>query len=49
MNLNLSKKQEEILNFLNNYISQNGFPPSIREIGKNVGLSSPASVHSYLK
>lgn len=29
-------------------IKENGYPPSVREIGKSVGLSSTATVHGYL-
>jgi len=44
----LTKKQQEILSYLKEYIENNGFPPSVREIGKAVGLSSTSSVHSQL-
>lgn len=43
-----SEKQEEILNFVNGYIKENGYPPSIREICKGVGLSSTSTVHAHL-
>jgi len=43
-----SEKQEQILNFVNNYIKENGYPPSIREICKGVGLSSTSTVHAHL-
>ncbi len=42
----LSKRQENILEFLGEYIDENGYPPSIREIGKAAGISS-TSVVSY--
>ncbi|NLP42333.1 MAG: winged helix-turn-helix transcriptional regulator [Veillonellaceae bacterium] len=42
----LTPRQEQILNFIKSYPHQ--YPPSIREIGAGVGLSSPATVHSYL-
>ncbi|MCC3143914.1 transcriptional repressor LexA [Halanaerobium sp. Z-7514] len=45
----LSKRQKSILNFIINEIKAKGYPPSVREIGKAVGLKSPASVHSHLK
>ncbi len=44
----LTRKQQEILSFLKDYIETNGYPPSVREIGKAVGLSSTSSVHSQL-
>lgn len=46
---NLSSKQIEILTFIKKYIAQNNYPPSIREIGANVGLNSPATVHVHIK
>ena len=45
----LSNRQKEILNYIMKEISTKGYPPSVREIGKAVGLKSPASVHSHLK
>ena len=45
----LSKRQKSILNFIIDEINNKGYPPSVREIGKAVGLKSPASVHSHLK
>ncbi|ADQ14676.1 transcriptional repressor LexA [Halanaerobium hydrogeniformans] len=45
----LSKRQKSILNFIMDEIKTKGYPPSVREIGKAVGLKSPASVHSHLK
>jgi len=45
----LSKRQEEIYLFIINEINNKGYPPSVREIGKAVGLKSPASVHNHLK
>ncbi len=45
----LSKRQEQILLFLRDYIRKEGYPPSVREIGKAVGLRSPSTVHSHLE
>jgi len=45
----LSKRQQSILQFIIDEIKTKGYPPSVREIGKAVGLKSPASVHSHLK
>ncbi|MDR2196402.1 MAG: transcriptional repressor LexA [Coriobacteriales bacterium] len=44
----LSERQEGILRFLESFIAQNGYPPSVREIGEAVGLSSSSTVHSHL-
>ena len=43
------EKQEKILNFMNDYIKENGYPPSIREICAGVGLSSTSTVHAHLQ
>ena len=45
----LSKRQAQILDFIKEYISTNQMPPSVREIGEAIGLSSPSSVHVHLK
>lgn len=44
----LGKREIDILEFIEKQIDQNGYPPSVREIGKAVGLSSTATVHGYL-
>lgn len=44
----LTKRQEEILNFIKEYIVSHGYPPTIREICKAMGVSSPATVHAHL-
>jgi repressor LexA len=45
---NLSQRQIQILNFIKNELSNKGYPPSVREIGKAVGLSSSSTVHAHL-
>ena len=42
-------KQKKILDFVNRYIIERGFPPSVREICQAVGFKSTSTVHSYLK
>lgn len=44
----MNKKETEIYEFIEKYLSENGFSPSVREIGEGVGLSSSASVHYYI-
>ena len=44
----LNKRERAILKFIEKQIKENGYPPSVREIGKAVGLSSTATVHGYL-
>lgn len=49
MSSNLSKRQGEILKYIKSCIINKGYPPSVREIGAAVGLSSSSSVHSNLE
>lgn len=44
----LTKRQREIFDFIGKYLSANGYPPTVREIGKAVGLHSSSTVHSHL-
>lgn len=44
----LTKRQEEILTFIKEYIVSNGYPPTVREIGTALGVSSPATIHAHL-
>jgi repressor LexA len=44
----LSERQQDILRFLRAFIAKSGYPPSVREIGEAVGLSSSSTVHSHL-
>lgn len=44
----LSRRQEQILDVIRSEIHRRGFPPSVREIGEAVGLSSSSTVHSHL-
>ncbi len=44
----LTKRQREILDFVTGFIDECGYAPSIREIGENFGLSSPATIHVHL-
>ena len=46
--LELGKREKDILSFIEKNIKEHGYPPSVREIGKSVGLSSTATVHGYL-
>ena len=45
----LSKMQQRIYDFLVSSIREQGYPPSVREIGEAVGLRSPSTVHFHLK
>lgn len=44
----LTRRQEEILDFIKKSVLEKGYPPSVREIGAAVGLNSSATVHSHL-
>ena len=46
--LPLTKRQREILDFLNEFIQQHGYAPSLEEIGRRFNLSSLATVHKHL-
>ena len=45
----LTPKQSVILDILKKLIAKNGYPPTVREIGKEAHLSSPATIHFHLK
>ena len=44
----LTDRQSEILNFIKEFIVSHGYPPTVREIGNAMGLSSPATTQSHL-
>ena len=44
----LTKRQREILDYLNDFIQQHGYAPSLEEVGRRFGLSSLATVHKHL-
>ncbi len=44
----LNKREKAILKFIEKEVMANGYPPSVREIGKAVGLKSTATVHGYI-
>jgi repressor LexA len=43
-----SPRQREILEFVNSHVDAHGYPPTVREIGQAVGLTSPSTVHAHL-
>ncbi len=45
---NLTTRQQQILDFIESQMRERGYPPSVREIGEAVGLTSPSTVHSHL-
>jgi repressor LexA len=44
----LTQRQQEIWQFLGEYVDSHGYPPTVREIGEAVGLASPSTVHAHL-
>src|SRR5579864_1275776 len=44
----LTERQQEIWDFLVEYVDRHGYPPTVREIGERVGLASPSTVHAHL-
>jgi repressor LexA len=44
----LTKRQREIFEFISRYLAKHGYPPTVREIGKAVGLHSSSTVHAHL-
>jgi repressor LexA len=44
----LTTRQQEIWQFLADYLDSHGYPPTVREIGDAVGLASPSTVHAHL-
>ncbi len=49
MNKPLTDKQKQVLDYIKKYVADHGFPPSTREIGAALGLSSSATVHVHLQ
>ena len=46
--MDLTKRQQEIFDFIKRYSAVNGYPPTVRDIGKAVGLASSSTVHAHL-
>ena len=44
----LTERQQEIYEFVVEYVDGHGYPPTVREIGERVGLASPSTVHAHL-
>jgi len=48
VDLKLTKRQQEIFEFIKRYSSEHGYPPTVRDIGKAIGLTSSSTVHAHL-
>lgn len=46
---NLTNRQKEILDYIKTHVVSHGYPPTVREIGKALDISSPATIHVHLK
>ena len=46
--MELTGRQQEIWDFVVEYVDRHGYPPTVREIGAEVGLASPSTVHAHL-
>lgn len=46
--MSLTQRQEEILNFIKQHVASQGYPPTVRDIGQAVGLTSSSTVHAHL-
>lgn len=46
--MDLTKRQQEIFDFIKRYSAKYGYPPTVRDIGKAVGLASSSTVHTHL-
>ena len=46
--MDLTKRQQEIFDFIKRYSAKQGYPPTVRDIGKAVGLTSSSTVHAHL-
>jgi repressor LexA len=46
--MDLTKRQQEIFDFIKRYSARHGYPPTVRDIGKAVGLASSSTVHAHL-
>jgi repressor LexA len=46
--MNLTKRQQEIFDYVKEHVSDHGYPPTVRDIGKAIGLTSSSTVHAHL-
>ena len=48
VDFSLTKRQQEIFEFIKRYAAEHGYPPTVRDIGKAIGLTSSSTVHAHL-
>ena len=44
----LTNRQKDVLDYIKSYVANHGYPPAVREIGKALGLNSPATIQSHI-
>jgi len=44
----LTNRQKDVLDYIKSYVAEHGYPPAVREIGKALGLNSPATIQSHI-
>lgn len=44
----LTERQQQIVSYVQSFTRAHGYPPTVREIGEGVGISSPSTVHAHL-
>ena len=49
VDLNLTKRQQEIFDYVKRHVGEHGYPPTVRDIGKAIGLTSSSTVHTQLR
>jgi repressor LexA len=48
VDLKLTQRQQEIFDYVRKYVGEHGYPPTVRDIGKAIGLASSSTVHAHL-
>ncbi len=48
VDVDMTKRQREVLDFIRGYAESNGYPPTVRDIGRALGLTSSSTVHAHL-
>lgn len=49
MTKGLTSRQKQVLDFINAFLTRNGFPPTVREVAENFGFKSPRAAHDHMK
>lgn len=49
MKLDLTTRQQDVLTYIETYVAENGYAPSVRDIAAGLGLASPGNIQQHLK